>query len=391
MLSDDNLPNIRRLSISEFNSILFSEADNEFGAYFLPNDEVEERWQDAITYGWNHAFQMESLSIAGEVADRKLKNDVKIAFHTNTTLPDLDIDIIDNALETLMPFMSCCEKKLEKEERCIETIKQHFGKKIIPLYNHDHKVCVIVSSNASLAIVAPVSLSVTPLIPETKLLEGTVETIEKTANLVKQINIMLCPAFQHDNATRSAGIIKSLTESLIYENKTKGLHRYLRIHGSESNLERSQSKTKNQKHHRSMLWSRILDQTETDSHDCNNFKKSIRVTSTASGSFVILSVNNAENVVSSSAAPFCLLSVAASLATKTEVCSISIEPPKTLFNEKVQWILQSGQENKRPWFDHGIDGTGQVVGLSDSGLDIENCYFHDDSLSDFEKDGVSML
>ena len=42
-----------------------------------------------------------------------------------------------------------------------------------------------------------------------------------------------------------------------------------------------------------------------------------------------------------------------------------------------QWIIQSGQHNSRPFFDVGLDGTGQTVAVADGGLDIDNCYFRD--------------
>jgi len=34
---------------------------------------------------------------------------------------------------------------------------------------------------------------------------------------------------------------------------------------------------------------------------------------------------------------------------------------------------------ERPWFDVGLTGKGQVVAVSDSGLDVYNCYFWDRS------------
>jgi subtilisin family serine protease len=42
-----------------------------------------------------------------------------------------------------------------------------------------------------------------------------------------------------------------------------------------------------------------------------------------------------------------------------------------------QWITQSGVVNSRPFFDHGLDGSGQVVAVADGGLDRDNCYFRD--------------
>ena len=41
------------------------------------------------------------------------------------------------------------------------------------------------------------------------------------------------------------------------------------------------------------------------------------------------------------------------------------------------WMVQSYVEQARPFFDAGINGTGVVVAVSDTGLDADNCYFHD--------------
>jgi len=40
----------------------------------------------------------------------------------------------------------------------------------------------------------------------------------------------------------------------------------------------------------------------------------------------------------------------------------------------------------RPWFDIGIDGSDEVLSVSDSGIDVDNCYFQSDSL--FTQDGT---
>ena len=46
-----------------------------------------------------------------------------------------------------------------------------------------------------------------------------------------------------------------------------------------------------------------------------------------------------------------------------------------------QWIVQSGVPNSRPFFDVGLDGSGQVVAVADGGLDQDNCYFQSSSSS----------
>ena len=46
-----------------------------------------------------------------------------------------------------------------------------------------------------------------------------------------------------------------------------------------------------------------------------------------------------------------------------------------------QWIIQSARVNHRPFFDAGLDGTGEIVAVADGGLDVDNCYFRDSTSS----------
>eukprot|EP00854_Cymbomonas_tetramitiformis_P026667 gene26667-32752_t len=61
------------------------------------------------------------------------------------------------------------------------------------------------------------------------------------------------------------------------------------------------------------------------------------------------------------------------------VHSVSLARPRTRHNAGAQWVLQSGsQELGTSIWDRGVDGEGQTVVVSDSGLDMNNCLFADD-------------
>ena len=65
------------------------------------------------------------------------------------------------------------------------------------------------------------------------------------------------------------------------------------------------------------------------------------------------------------------------MSAQPEVCSVeSVEQPRTL-NDIAQWITQTGVLNKRPFWDAGITGEGQIVQVSDTGLDTNHCHFRD--------------
>lgn len=49
-----------------------------------------------------------------------------------------------------------------------------------------------------------------------------------------------------------------------------------------------------------------------------------------------------------------------------------------LANNIIQWEIQSGIEDYRPIWDHGIQGEGQIIGIADSGVYVEHNAFRDD-------------
>lgn len=51
--------------------------------------------------------------------------------------------------------------------------------------------------------------------------------------------------------------------------------------------------------------------------------------------------------------------------------------PMELDNDRDQWVIQTNVSGNRRVFDMGIDGTGQIVTLHDSGLHMAHCMFND--------------
>mmetsp|Transcript_33715 Transcript_33715/g.74240 ORF Transcript_33715/g.74240 Transcript_33715/m.74240 type:complete len:965 (+) Transcript_33715:233-3127(+) len=76
---------------------------------------------------------------------------------------------------------------------------------------------------------------------------------------------------------------------------------------------------------------------------------------------------------------YCVLGMLAGLGVNNKVCQIEITPTQTVANDHAQWLTQTAVRNEKPFFDVGLDGTGQVVALSDTGVDRDNCYFGDSS------------
>ena len=73
----------------------------------------------------------------------------------------------------------------------------------------------------------------------------------------------------------------------------------------------------------------------------------------------------------------CITFFVVALSTHHRVLTVEANSPVELHNTIAQWITQSGAEEKRPFFDHGVTGAGRVVSVTDTCLDLNNCYFWD--------------
>jgi subtilisin family serine protease len=54
-----------------------------------------------------------------------------------------------------------------------------------------------------------------------------------------------------------------------------------------------------------------------------------------------------------------------------------VQPPVRLLNSESVWRCQSGRPAATPVFDHGLHGEGQIIGIMDTGIDIDHCHFAD--------------
>jgi hypothetical protein len=54
-----------------------------------------------------------------------------------------------------------------------------------------------------------------------------------------------------------------------------------------------------------------------------------------------------------------------------------VQPPVRLQNSESVWRCQAGRPAATPVFDHGLHGEGQIIGIMDTGIDIDHCHFAD--------------
>eukprot|EP00985_Skeletonema_marinoi_P034278 scaffold43603_cov256-Skeletonema_marinoi.AAC.1 len=73
----------------------------------------------------------------------------------------------------------------------------------------------------------------------------------------------------------------------------------------------------------------------------------------------------------------CALVLLLAISANPDVCSGDVQRSVKTHNLIANYLTESEIEDVTPFQEEGIDGTGEVVAISDSGVDIDNCYFYD--------------
>eukprot|EP00567_Pseudictyota_dubia_P015351 CAMPEP_0197445370 /NCGR_PEP_ID=MMETSP1175-20131217/10601_1 /TAXON_ID=1003142 /ORGANISM="Triceratium dubium, Strain CCMP147" /LENGTH=1003 /DNA_ID=CAMNT_0042976317 /DNA_START=310 /DNA_END=3321 /DNA_ORIENTATION=- len=78
----------------------------------------------------------------------------------------------------------------------------------------------------------------------------------------------------------------------------------------------------------------------------------------------------------------CVLGLMFGVTLLPQVCSMELTKKTNAFNDQAGSIVQTGgngkaASNAKPFWDAGLTGNGQVVAVSDTGLDFDHCHFWD--------------
>ena len=128
------------------------------------------------------------------------------------------------------------------------------------------------------------------------------------------------------------------------------------------------------------FWSRMLLTGIESYHGCVYMNESIKMKSSAIKSTYEFDLANGGRESSA-----CIISMIAGLAVHPSVVTVGLMTKHVeMDNANAQFIVQGGAKTddgawRRPYFDAGLDGSGQIVSVSDTGLDTKNCYFKDES------------
>lgn len=213
-----------------------------------------------------------------------------------------------------------------------------------------------------------------PLLPSLKMRQGIVDAI--TTKNATQFDIDLC-----DTNTTAESVFSELTLQLWQNGVPKRTRSLLsRILGNNNGIVKKKSRylcgdqcDTSSFSKRLSLFRRSLE--AFNSTECSAIYKGIKMTSKDSTAFRIqISAEDFPSQTNDSFISLCTLNVIQFIAANPQVCSVdfarkivlSATSSETIGPNNVNWITQSNKQYFLPWFQAGLTGSGQVIGVSDS-------------------------
>lgn len=287
-------------------------------------------------------------------------------------LPRADTDVT--------PFLVCeIESGVSGQVRkqvVIDSLRTDF---LMYLYNKDDMSCFAVRSTFPEISELPSNFETAPIVPEMKIPHGTMDAIDGDApddslsedNIAfGRIEAILCPGGgTQDFDALFADIVKLVKEE--ETQSSNGNTRALRVQdfvNSRSGVLTNNEDTKANKSNHN--WHRSLSQRQA--LDCQEMVSQALVDTY--GDTIMFAFPPAFQGNDWRA---CLKEIVLDLALHDDVCFVGAYRDFQILNDVASGVVQSGSSSSKPFYDVGLDGTGQVVALSDSGIDTDNCYFYD--------------
>lgn len=225
---------------------------------------------------------------------------------------------------------------------------------------------------------------------------GVVELLQDQDLSEKKLDVKLCPRDGSDDLYLAEEVVSNLISDLRANGST-----YLNednFFWLSQTVSRCQMKTslranpRGDNNHRWLFWTNVTDSVANSSQGgnmmCDGLFDEIIVTDVMANDAVSILLYDQSTGVSSLDVTTCSLWFVAALSSMPQICSIEVESAVEISNSEAQWITQSGIADSRPWFDVGLTGKGQVVAVSDSGIDTVSChewsrFFFDNCLLQF--------
>lgn len=244
-----------------------------------------------------------------------------------------------------------------------------------PIHSTVDDICVIMSIPADVALNWYNSndssvMSLTPWVDAMKVTPGIVSRLAA----VDTASYSVVFSIAQNGGPRADGILADVIQMAMSEQSGRQL-------SEEQTLLQSFSLTKSPKNKLSSgYWSRTL----TEYEDCSSMFDKLVISSLNDNAVYQISFD------SSDASQTCIVSLLVSLAIHPTVTRVgTIEDSVELHNLHASWVVQGSVTDLKgndffPFSAAGLDGRSQLVSISDTGLDVNNCYFRD---SDDSNDG----
>jgi len=237
---------------------------------------------------------------------------------------------------------------------------------------------------------------VTPLVPALKYMEHCINAIQgMKAGMDMTIEVNLCPgvALSTENDEKNTNnntalynnndddddmesmvnaILAKLVPTTIAEKLAHAIEDAYYLTSEEYHVDALDNTTSTKMTNRATLWKNLLNDYQ-QSGVCNdvyqnrlswNLERAVDVNT--GNSQVSIAFNNTGN---STMDQNCILTLTLAIASDPNVCSLDLKREVSVQNTVVQWLTQSELKNEVPFFDVGLDGTGQVISASDTGID----------------------
>lgn len=414
------LPLARHLTIEELSAILATETKKEFD--WSPDDPSSDNnnnnstdnnnddddddssellWDAAVAHEWKTGIRGELFrderypyilcrtgdGLSGYKRRLALVESIRLYTRNNNTT-NIDNNTNDNNSNTTAIVAE------EEEELYFRTI-----------YNSDDYYCVYGRLYSSIAAsLSGPNVVVTPVLPALKYMEHSVDAIKGMKQGVDMtIEANLCPGVavesENDNTINNENdnendddddtvtesmvnaILAKLVPTTLAEKLADAISDAYYLTSDEYHADADDNATSTTLTSRAQLWKGLLTDYQR-SGVCDvvyrtrlswSFERAANAET--SNSQLSVAFNNTGN---STVDQNCMLTFTLAVASHPAVCSLDLKRDVKVRNTEAQWLSQSELKDKVPFFDSGLDGTGQVVSTSDTGIDLDNCYFRDD-------------
>ena len=193
------------------------------------------------------------------------------------------------------------------------------------------------------------------------------------------LDVMLCGGASPEELERLEGRVRSFLTArgegpdgaVVRKSAVSSLSPYAGLSAEELLLDKRYP-------NRVRFWRRVFELGIDSPSGCDDVARRLRISSAmseVSGEALGVSVTLDSATVTAA----CALGIVAAISLLPQVCSVELAPKIRVADRDSQWIAQggNGRSRERPFWEQGIAGKGEVVAISDTGVDTDNCYFRD--------------